>query len=463
MPSSPSTDDVRILTSQQGTDVDRAEFITSRVAGKLIYVPGPGWYSYNGTHWVNDPSREGAVARRMAHEVSQELVSIAQNGGSNDFLDAGRALRTSRNISNALQELKAMPAIRREVNDLDKDEFALNFRNGTVDLRTGELRAHNADDLITYVVEYDYRPDANSKRWNSFLESVQPGDAEVQEFLRRAIGYGLTASTREERLLFFYGEGENGKGVLTETLHHIFGPVTTSQQRDFWEASKHGRSGALIAKLHGARMVFSSEMTTARLDEAFVKAYTAADTLSANPKYAQPYDFKPVGLLVLSGNDKPTITGTDDGIWRRFKCVPWDESFKDRRDDKLKEDLQSPEHAEAIIAWSVSGAVTWFREGLNEPARVTQATENYREESDPFRDWVEAHFVADPNGFVPNAEIKRRGESATPRLPGTVKLWVKAIARHFGTTPGKATVNGKQVRGIPGVRAGETDIFGQSR
>jgi putative DNA primase/helicase len=442
------------LTLRDGTDVDRAEFIADRVAGRLIHVDGPGWYAWDGRRWANDSTRD-AVARRMTHEVSNELLAEAARGGSGTLVDAARALRMSRCITAALAELQAMPEIRRGVADLDADPFALSFRNGTVDLRTGELRPHEPADLITRLVEVDYRPDADCPNWRAFLATSQPNDPDMHTFLQRLAGYAVTGSTREECLAFFYGSGRNGKGVFTETLGRVFAAITTSQESEFWEKQRYGRNGSLVAKLHGARLVLSSEMTAARLDEAFVKLFTAADLMTANQKYKPAYDFTPTALLIMSGNDKPTIRGTDEGIWRRFRCVPWDESFVGREDKGLKDRLIS--EAEGIAAWAVHGAVEWYRHGLGEPERVTRATDDYREESDPFADWVAEYFEAVPGEFLPNSEIQHRAQTA--RMPGTPRTWSAAIIRELGGEVAKS--NGK--RGIRGVGARVADIFGQPR
>lgn len=448
-------DALAALTLKDGTDVDRAEFIAGRVRGKLIYVDGPGWYAWDGRHWVNDSARD-AVARAMTHKVSDSLLADALDGGGDAYLDAARALRMSRCITAALTELQSMPGIRRRVEDLDTDPYLLAFRNGTVDLRTGVLHPHDSANLITRLVNVHYHPDAKCSEWLAFLESSQPGDPEMYTFLQRLAGYAITGDTREECLAFFYGSGRNGKGVFTETLGKVFSAITTAQEAEFWEKQRHGRNGSLVAKLHGARIVLSSEMTDARLDEAFIKLFTAADRMTANQKYKPAYDFTPKGLLIMSGNDKPTIRGTDDGIWRRFRCVPWDESFIGREDPGLKERLLA--EAQGIASWAVRGAADWYQHGLNEPERVTLATDEYRQESDPFADWVEANFHAEAGGFVTSAEIKQRGEAQQPRLPGRPQAWSKAIARHFSAETGKQ--GGK--RGVLGVTAKKADIFGQA-
>ncbi|MEU9113024.1 phage/plasmid primase, P4 family [Streptomyces sp. NPDC048483] len=442
------------LTLKDGTDVDRAKFLADQVAGRLIYVEGPGWYAWDGRVWVNDSTRD-SVARSMVHEVSDRLLAYAANGGDDAYIDAARALRTSCCITAALTELQSMPGIRYRVDELDAHPNVMAFRNVAVNLTTGEWYHHDPTLLVTRLVEVDYQPDAPCPQWEAFLESSHPGDPQMHTFLQRLAGYAITGYTREECLAFFYGSGRNGKGVFTETLGKVFAAITTAQEAEFWEKQRHGRNGSLVAKLHGARLVLSSEMTDARLDEAFIKLFTAADRMTANQKYKPAYDFTPTGLLIMSGNDKPTIRGTDDGIWRRFRCVPWDESFVGREDPGLKERLE--QEAEGIAAWVVRGAVDWWRHGLNEPERVTLATDEYRQESDPFADWVEANFEAEAGGFVSSAEIKGRGESQHPRLPGRPQAWSKAIARHFSAETGKQ--GGK--RGVVGVSAKKADIFGQ--
>ncbi|MFE7974722.1 DUF5906 domain-containing protein [Streptomyces shenzhenensis] len=236
-------------------------------------------------------------------------------------------------------------------------------------------------------------------------------------------------------------------------MQEIFAPVVTTMNGAFWELTRYGRKGSDVGKLHGARLVFSSEMTSARLDEAFLKAYVAADTMSADPKYKAPYDFKPAGMLVLSGNDKPTIKGTDDGIWARFMCVPWDESFVGREDRTLKPDLVRAEHAEGVIAWAVRGAVDYFAEGLPVPQRVSAATEEYREESNPFAEWIDANFARDTSEDVTNAEIKERAKAAGYRNEREQREAKRALMRHFGVTEANSRISrdGMKSKGLRGV------------
>ncbi|MFE7974721.1 hypothetical protein [Streptomyces shenzhenensis] len=205
---------MRILDPKVGGDVDRAQFFAEQVRGRLIYVEGPGWYTWTGTHWENDDSRDQAVARGLVHEVSSTLLEHAKSGSA-AFIDAAKVFRDSGRIDRILKEAKAPSCgLRKKVTDLDADPYSLNFANGTVNLRTGERRDHSADDLVTYVVAYNYRPEADASRWASYMEASQPNDPDMHRFLQRLAGYGLSGSTAEEKLAFFYGGGGMEKEFL---------------------------------------------------------------------------------------------------------------------------------------------------------------------------------------------------------------------------------------------------------
>jgi putative DNA primase/helicase len=44
--------------------------------------------------------------------------------------------------------------------ELDADPWLLNVANGTLDLKTGELRAHRREDLLTKIIPFEFYPDA---------------------------------------------------------------------------------------------------------------------------------------------------------------------------------------------------------------------------------------------------------------------------------------------------------------
>jgi putative DNA primase/helicase len=137
-----------------------------------------------------------------------------------------------------------------------------------------------------------------------------------------------------------------------------------------------------IARLPGVRMAVANEVSAGRrLDEATVKDLTGDDTITARFMRQEFFDFRPTHKLFLYGNYKPVVRGTDNGIWRRIKLIPFTQTIPDaERDPDLKAKLTA--ELPGILNWALAGCVAWQREGLTEPMAVKNATADYRSEMD---------------------------------------------------------------------------------
>src|SRR5262245_41838651 len=84
--------------------------------------------------------------------------------------------------------------------DLDADPWLLNCDNGTLDLRTGELRPHRREDLLTKLCPVEYDPNATCPTWLRFLDRIMAGNTPLMNYLQRVVGYSLTGDVREQCL-----------------------------------------------------------------------------------------------------------------------------------------------------------------------------------------------------------------------------------------------------------------------
>ena len=107
--------------------------------------------------------------------------------------------------------------------DYDCDPFLLTVGNGTLDLRTGELREFRPTDFITRATHVPYSESAQCPRWLQFLDEIFAGDKQLINFVSRAVGYSLTGDTREQCLFILHGGGANGKSTFLETLLRLVG------------------------------------------------------------------------------------------------------------------------------------------------------------------------------------------------------------------------------------------------
>ena len=368
-------------TSRPLTDLGNAERLVDRHGDDLRYSCGR-WLTWLGGRWVWDET--GEVSRRCA-ETARSIYLEALEA---DKRTAVR-LRAHAKRSEASPRLRAISEIARAQHPipvapeaLDADPWLLCCTNGTVDLRTGILRPHRREDLATRQVPVAADPDAECPRWWAFLERVFGSNGDLIRFLQRAVGYSLTGLTREQCLFILWGSGANGKSTFLEVILSLAGDYGCSTPSETLMASRGDSIPNDLARLRGIRVVKAVESEEGRrLAEGLVKQITGDDMISARFMRAEWFDFKPQFKLWLATNHRPEIRGTDDGIWRRIRLVPFTVQIpKEEQDPNLAAALQ--EELPGILSWAVRGCLEWQRMGLNPPEEVLAATDSYRSEMD---------------------------------------------------------------------------------
>ncbi|GHV22927.1 hypothetical protein FACS189494_10400 [Spirochaetia bacterium] len=73
--------------------------------------------------------------------------------------------------------------------------------------------------------------------------------------------------------------------------------------------------------------------------------------------------------------------GTDNGIWRRIKLIPFTTTIPAEKQDKHL-DQKLLEEGLGILNWLIEGTRRWFADGLVSPPAISSATEEYRNEMD---------------------------------------------------------------------------------
>jgi putative DNA primase/helicase len=296
------------------------------------------------------------------------------------------------------------PGIPVTPDDLDRDAWLLNVNNGTIDLRTGQLREHRREDLLTKLAPVDYTPGAHSALWERFLRDVTGGDEALIAFLQRAVGYSLTGSTEEEVLFFVHGPAASGKSTFVEAVKAILGGYAmTADFEAFLARPTSGGPRNDVARLAAARFVVSIEVDEGKkLAQGLVKTITGGDTVTARFLYQEAFEFKPAFKLWLAANHKPQVGHHDAALWRRIRCVPFDRPIPaERRDPEVKKRLTDPAaEGPAVLNWAIEGCLRWQDSRLGTAPAVLAATEAYREEMDALADFFAARCVFEPGAMV---------------------------------------------------------------
>jgi len=390
------------------TDLGNARRLVERHGRNLRYCFAWGkWLAWRGSRWV--PDQDGEVARLAKETVESifvEAIKLTDPERKQLLAHAFRSESESR-IRAMIELAKTEAGISVTPDQLDSDPWLLNCLNGTIDLRTGELHDHRRENLCTKLVPVGFDPEAQCPIWDSFLERILGQNLELIKFLRRAVGYSLTGLTTEQILVFLYGTGANGKTTFIETMRHLFADY--SQQADFTTLLEKKNDGPRndLASLKGARFVAAVEAAEGRqLAEAVIKQTTGGDTIRARFLYHEFFEFKPQFKLFLVANHKPRIAGTDEAIWRRIRLIPFAVTIpKEERDQQLPEKLER--ELPGILTWAVRGCRSWQKNGLGEPAEVSEATAAYRREMDILADFIDESCVVGPQEVVEAGQLYR--------------------------------------------------------
>jgi putative DNA primase/helicase len=381
-------------------------------AGRLIAVYGEDlkychafkkWLVWDGMRWAVDDTDQ---ARRLAKQAMLEFLRQAiDRGGGEKAEKFARASLDARRIGNTLSmaecEIYVRPA------DLDTDPYALNFLNGTVDLRTGGLRDHQRSDFITKLVRYKHIPASVCPRWLAFLDQVMGGGPDAAEpeldrarrlvdYLRRALGYSLTGTTIEKAVFIPFGAGDNGKSTMLSTFRNLVEEYSHLLQVDtLMVRQESNNTQADLADLRGARFVQTSETEEGqRLAQGKLKRITQGmGKIKATRKYENPIEFAETHKLWMDTNRKPTIRDVDDkATFNRLHPIPFTVTIpKDQIDKELPDKLLT--EGEGILAWAVEGARLWYSSGLGKPAEVEAAKEKGREDMDHLGRFIDERCV----------------------------------------------------------------------
>jgi putative DNA primase/helicase len=341
-----------------------------------------------------------------------------------------------------LELAKSEPEIVGDTEEFDRAPMLLNVQNGTLDLETGELRAHDPVDMLTRVADVVYKPGATCTRWEAFVDEIMEGDADMVAYIQRAMGYSLTGLTQEQCLFFPYGIGANGKSTLLETFIKLLGDYATKTRTETLLLKRYdGGPNNDVAALAGARLVVAAEIPGNRhLNENLVKDLTGGDTITARFLRKEFFEFKPTFKLWMYGNHKPQITGTDDGIWRRLHLVPFTVQIPEaKRDKTLPVKLLS--ELPGIFNWVLGGLEAWKKDGLRPPQKVMDATNDYRAEMDVMQAFLEECCNLGPTHFVVFADLydvykawaANSGEKTETKRKFTRLLTEKGLDSYNGT------------------------------
>lgn len=280
--------------------------------------------------------------------------------------------RKKRNWDDVLEELKTDYPI--STKKLNADENIINFKNGILNISTGELMPHDPKYLSTIQIPCNYvsgltLDDAPvTKRFLTDLCTTDFGyfDQDVMTLLLEVMGavFSNVKGSRYKKCLILHGPGNTGKTQLRQLVISLVGKENTISVDLGRMQDKFGTS-----ELPGKRLAGSGDMAYAKVSEMnILKALTGGDDTTIEGKYQKMKSEEYNGFLWYNCNQLPKFGGDrGEHLYERFMLVPCTNVIPlSKRDPAILDKMLTEK--EAIV----SVAIEYFKKSVERGYRFTE-------------------------------------------------------------------------------------------
>ena len=402
---------VDIEVSYHLTDQGNAKRFAAEHSDRLRYNRTKGkWMNYDGQRWSYDTGED--VAHQCYAQTADKLFFEAAGCKGDDrkkTLAWANKSESAVNLRGTLFCAKSIKTISTGQEAFDQHPYLLNVLDGTINLRTGQLKPHDPADMISQLapVNFHYKGRPTVGLWMMCLNRWHNGDKEAIDYLQRLAGYCLTGDMSSRCFPIFFGSGANGKNVFLETLQGILGDYAGTVPKTLLTISRNEEHSTELTTLVGKRLMIASETESRKkLKTGLIKKITGDKTMSARFIRQDHFTFKQTAKIILMTNHLPVISETSDAIWDRIHKIGWNVKIpKPEWNTNLIEELKA--EWTGILHWAIEGYRKWQETGILEQTEsITRETEEYRASENPVKQFVDDFCITDDGLFSPTAKMR---------------------------------------------------------
>ena len=255
-------------------DMDIVQEVTTE--RNIIYKSASGFYVYDELYGVWKLTDDGFIGGFIGERLGRYFNTAKKNNSVMDILKKEIITKAEFNTKNVMV-----------------------FRNGTLEIETGNFRGHSKDDMATILLDYNYDISAKCPKWEQSLKEIlcDPVNPDTDEdgknrikLLREFCGYILYPNCQKQNLLFLHGDGNNGKSLIIETLEKVLGNENISNVK----ISDLGNRFEVV-NLYGVLANFTTESPRAFTHDVTeqLKRAVVGENISASFKFRNSFKFKP--------------------------------------------------------------------------------------------------------------------------------------------------------------------------
>ena len=330
------------------------------------------------------------------------------------------------------------------------------FRNGVLDIVTGQMQSFSPDLVITNQIPWDYNPEAYSELADDTLNKLACGDPAVRSLLEECIGYCFYRANDYKKSFMLTGKGNNGKSTFLDCVKAILGDGNISAL-DLKELGDRFSTSMMFGKLANIGDDISDDFLQGS-QVAIFKKVVSGNRIKAERKGQDPFEFNPYVKLLFSANDIPRMKDKTGAVLNRLVIIPFNARFtKYLPSGEIDPDYNPKIRYELVEQSSVEYLIRVGVEGLkriigNQGFSKSDATEQMAEEYDLMNNPIKGFFAEQEEGYI----FRETVQDIFTRYqlycndcgikPETKISFGKTVAEMFQVESKNTRVNGKQVR-----------------
>ena len=287
----------------------------------------------------------------------------------------------------------------------DDDSDRLAFRNGVLEVSTGEFLEHDKENYITWGLDFEYDPSADPGPIIDWLNRTQYGDHERVQVLRAWLRACLLAQGHElQRFLEVIGPGGRGKSTFANLCCAMVGSgnyaSTTLNQLE--------QSRFEVASIKGKRLTLINDSERYGGSAQIFKALTGGDNLrfeEKNKNVGEPFVY--TGMVMVCANEPIQTTDNTSGLSRRrltleFNRPLYDKSSEAKEMIKLDQGIVKglwKNYLPGLVNWVLQMSEQEMREYLLDTYEKVPSLKRVRNEillnSNNLVEWLQSEIVLD--------------------------------------------------------------------
>ncbi len=301
---------------------------------------------YIGTHWV-------IVTKANIIEL---LSAIAKTGSVHYSKADHHAFRD--------ELYKQFRSVIKNLDPRSSNSIKINCRNCTAVFGADgvSMQPFARKDNFTYILDYDFDPEATAPMFQRVLNEALPLDAQM--VLQEYIGSIFLSRFNLQKALFMYGSGANSKSLILNVISAALGKENIVEHSIESLCEDGSRT---VADLEGKLLNICTEVSRKFSMENF-KKLIVKETMTARRLYGEPYPINNYASLLFSCNELPRSIEHTPAYFRRLLIVPFLKT--------IPEDKQDRTLGDRIIANELSGVLNWVIQGLQRLLKQGQLTKS---------------------------------------------------------------------------------------